>query len=94
LGYTPERVLDRIRGRQVWIDHGEGVVTRYAHLSGVAPLPLLAHVPAGVVIGAVGSSGYPPGGPHLHFEIRVDDVYLGEGLAPAELARALRLAFD
>jgi len=94
LGHTPEAILDRIRGRQVWIDHGGGVVTRYAHLESVAALPLGAHVAAGEVVGAVGSSGYPPGGPHLHFEIRVDDVYLGEGLTPRELARALRLAFD
>lgn len=94
LGHTPAAVLDRIRGRQVWIDHGGGIVTRYAHLSSVAPIPLHGRVTAGTVIGTVGSSGFPPGGPHLHFEIRVGDVYLGEGLTPRELARALRLAFD
>ena len=93
LGRTPTATLERIRGRQVWLDHGRGVVTRYAHLDGVAPLALGSHVTAGTVIGFVGSSGYPEGGPHLHFEIRVGESYVGDGLTPAELARALRAAF-
>src|SRR5207245_5820612 len=38
LGYQPAPTLDRLRGRQVWIDHGQGIVSRYAHLSAVAPL--------------------------------------------------------
>ena len=92
LGRTPERTLDLIRGRQVWIDHGQGVVTRYAHLESVAVVAG-QHVRAGEVIGAVGSSGYPEGGPHLHFEIRIGESYLGDGLTPAELARALRETF-
>lgn len=92
LGRTPERTLDRIRGRQVWIDHGRGIATRYVHLESVA-VSAGEHVRAGTVIGTVGSSGYPEGGPHLHFEIRVGESYLGDGLTPAELARALREAF-
>ena len=28
--------LDQFRGRQVWIDHGGSIVTRYCHLNGVA----------------------------------------------------------
>ncbi|HVR88921.1 MAG TPA: M23 family metallopeptidase [Candidatus Limnocylindria bacterium] len=93
LGYTPAATLDRIRGRQVWIDHGRGIVTRYAHLSGVAPLSVFDHVEAGDVVGAVGSSGYPEGGPHLHFEIRVGDDFYGDGLALPALRFALRVAF-
>ena len=92
LGRTTERTLDRIRGRQVWIDHGGGVVTRYVHLSSVA-VTANERVRTGTIIGSVGSSGYPEGGPHLHFEIRLGDSYLGDGLTPAELARALREAF-
>src|SRR5258708_34320357 len=56
LGYTPDATLDRIRGRQIWIDHGEGIVTRYAHLSAVAQLRLGDVVTQGQLIGAVGSS--------------------------------------
>ncbi|MFN2519438.1 MAG: M23 family metallopeptidase [Candidatus Limnocylindria bacterium] len=93
LGYTPSRTLDLIRGRQVWIDHGGGIVTRYAHLSAVAPLVVGARVAAGTQIGAVGSSGLPEGGPHLHFEVRVGDDFLGDGLSGPALARLLAIAF-
>jgi murein DD-endopeptidase MepM/ murein hydrolase activator NlpD len=92
LGRTPERTLDLIRGRQVWIDHGRGIVTRYAHLASV-DVSAGQHVRSGEVIGTVGSSGYPEGGPHLHFEVRIGDSYLGDGLTPAQLARAVREAF-
>lgn len=94
LGYTPASTLDRIRGRQVWIDHGHGVVTRYAHLSAVARLGVGQAVEAGDVIGAVGSSGYPEGGPHLHMEVRIGTSYLGDGLDGDALFRAVEAAFD
>jgi peptidoglycan LD-endopeptidase LytH len=93
-----EASLDQFRGRQVWIDHGNGVITRYCHLSGIAPgLAAGAAVPAGQVIGFVGESGTPssvtnPGHEyHLHFELRVGGSYLGKGLAPAQV-RALYVA--
>jgi murein DD-endopeptidase MepM/ murein hydrolase activator NlpD len=93
LGYTPLATLDRIRGRQVWIDHGKGVLTRYAHLSAVGPLIVGQKVEAGALIGEVGSSGYPQGGPHLHFEVRVGDYFYGEGLSDGALARAVSRLF-
>jgi murein DD-endopeptidase MepM/ murein hydrolase activator NlpD len=93
LGYTPAATLDRVRGRQVWIDHGRGIVTRYAHLSAVAELSVGERVTAGAVIGAVGSSGYPQGGPHLHLEVRVGDDYFGDGLSGDALVRAISRLF-
>jgi murein DD-endopeptidase MepM/ murein hydrolase activator NlpD len=93
LGYTPEATLDLIRGRQVWIDHGHGVVSRYAHLSSVAALAVGDAVEAGQVVGAVGSSGYPEGGPHLHLEIRLGPSYLGDGLEGDALIAAVARAF-
>ncbi|MHB8630585.1 MAG: peptidoglycan DD-metalloendopeptidase family protein [Candidatus Limnocylindria bacterium] len=92
-GYTPTAILDHIRGRQVWIDHGGGIVTRYAHLAAVAALRPGDPVTQGEVIGAVGSSGYHEGGPHLHFEIRVGDDFYGDGLPLAELRHAISVAF-
>lgn len=87
-GFDPE-VEDTYRGRQVWIDHGDGIVTRYAHLNGIAEdIVVGSVVQAGDVIAYVGESGTPesvtdPGTQvHLHFEIRIGDGYLGEGLAP------------
>jgi murein DD-endopeptidase MepM/ murein hydrolase activator NlpD len=93
LGFTPTATLDRIRGRQVWIDHGADVVTRYAHLSTVEPLRVGDSVTQGQVIAAVGSSGYPEGGPHLHFEIRIGEDFYGDGLPLAQLRYAIRAAF-
>jgi murein DD-endopeptidase MepM/ murein hydrolase activator NlpD len=94
LGYTPDDTLDRIRGRQVWIDHGRHLVTRYAHLDSVADLWVGQTVARGQPIGAVGSSGYEEGGPHLHFEIRVGDDYLGDWLEGEELVRAITRSFE
>ena len=92
-GYTPSATLDRIRGRQVWVDHGRGVISRYAHLEGVADLALGAAAEPGQVIGFVGSSGYPEGGPHLHLEIRMGTSYLGDGLSGEALLAAIAAAF-
>jgi len=94
LGYTPEETLDRIRGRQVWIDHGRQVVTRYAHLDAVADLRVGETVMRGQVIGTVGSSGFEEGGPHLHFEVRIRDDYLGDWLEGDELVRVITRSFD
>jgi murein DD-endopeptidase MepM/ murein hydrolase activator NlpD len=94
LGYTPERTLDRIRGRQIWIDHGRHVVTRYAHLDAVADLYVGERVSRGQVIGAVGNSGFEEGGIHLHLEVRVGDDYLGDRLAGDKLVRVITRAFD
>jgi murein DD-endopeptidase MepM/ murein hydrolase activator NlpD len=54
-------------GISVVIDHGNGYVTRYAHLS-KADARTGARVAQGQRIGAVGSTGYSTG-PHLHFEV-------------------------
>jgi murein DD-endopeptidase MepM/ murein hydrolase activator NlpD len=88
-------VLDLFRGRQVWIDHGSGIVTRYAHTSGI-PDTIQAgmKVVQGEVIAFVGDSGTPesisnPGTEiHLHFELRAGDTFLGTGLPPDDV-RAL-----
>lgn len=54
-------------GNAVFIDHGNGLQTRYAHQSKFATR-VGANVNAGDVIGYVGSTGNSSG-PHLHFEV-------------------------
>jgi murein DD-endopeptidase MepM/ murein hydrolase activator NlpD len=61
-------------GRVVIIDHGHGLQTRYAHLQRIKTKKG-EFLPAGAVLGAVGSSGRTTG-PHLHFEVRQDGVAL------------------
>ncbi len=85
-------VLDVFRGRQVWIDHGKGIVTRYAHTSDIAAnIKVGDTVHQGEVIAFVGDSGTPesvsnPGvEEHLHFELRTGDAFLGNGLPPDDV---------
>lgn len=59
-------------GNYIDIDHGGGLLTRYAHLSRVYVRPGMS-VGSGQAIGVVGSTGYSTG-PHLHFEIRRNGV--------------------
>lgn len=59
-------------GLMVEIDHGNGFVTRYAHLSGAA-VSIGDAVAQGDVIAYAGSSGNCAG-PVLHFEIRADGI--------------------
>lgn len=52
------------------LNHDDGSVTRYAHLSRFAPqVRPGAHVVAGQEIGSIGTSGNAHGA-HLHFEVR------------------------
>lgn len=55
-------------GRMVEIDHGNGLTTRYAHLSGLK-VAEGETVAAGAIVGLAGSSGRSTG-PHLHYEVR------------------------
>lgn len=59
-------------GNFVEIDHGNGVITRYAHLSSY-PVSAGDRVSQGDVIGAMGNTGNSSG-PHLHFEVLIDGV--------------------
>ena len=73
-------------GKMVEIDHGNGLATRYAHLSAIE-VRVGDKVRIGQTVGLLGSTGRSTG-PHLHYETRVD----GEAVDPQKFLRAgLRL---
>lgn len=57
-------------GNVLEIDHGGGIVTKYAHCSRIV-VRVGQHVKRGQVIANVGNTGLSTG-PHLHYEIHVD----------------------
>jgi murein DD-endopeptidase MepM/ murein hydrolase activator NlpD len=64
--------FSRAYGNMTLIDHGDGMVTMYAHQSQFAVSPGQA-VGNQDVIGYVGSTGFSTG-PHLHFEVHLNGV--------------------
>jgi murein DD-endopeptidase MepM/ murein hydrolase activator NlpD len=69
-------------GIMVEIDHGNGLATRYAHMS-EALVEEGETIDKGAVLGRIGSTGRSTG-PHLHYEVRVD----GEPVDPERYLRA------
>jgi len=69
-------------GDMVEIDHGDGLATRYGHLSEIL-VQEGQFVAAGATLGRLGSTGRSTG-PHLHYEVRVD----GEPVDPQRFLQA------
>ncbi len=90
-GFTTREMLDNYLGRQVWIEHDNGLVSRYAHLRSIeSGIAAGVNVTKGQMIGEVGNSGSPASlesersDAHLHFELWLGDSFLGQYLRPIE----------
>jgi len=62
---------DKLNGKYILLDHGNGFMTKYAHLK-KSLVQKGDIVKRGQVIGLVGNSGRSTG-PHVHYEIRFND---------------------
>ena len=69
-------------GQMVEIAHGNGLITRYAHLSRIK-VKIGNWIPSGKIVGKVGSTGRSTG-PHLHYEVR----HRGKAQNPSRYVRA------
>jgi murein DD-endopeptidase MepM/ murein hydrolase activator NlpD len=69
-------------GNMVEINHGNGLATRYGHLSEI-DVKVGQTVRIGETIGKIGSTGRSTG-PHLHYETRIN----GEAVDPQKFLRA------
>ena len=69
-------------GQMVEVDHGNGLATRYGHLSEI-DVKVGQSIHIGQVVGRLGSTGRSTG-PHLHYETRVD----GEAVDPQKFLKA------
>ncbi len=77
-------------GNMVEIDHGNGLKTRYGHLSKIE-VEIGATLTRGQLLAFVGSTGRSTG-PHLHYELRLNDRPINpRRFLPPEVAKLTKL---
>ena len=87
-------------GRQIWIDHKNGIMSSYNHLSSIVKnIKIGTKIARGEIIGYAGNSGliseiksskYQI---HLHLELWIDGEYLGNDMKPIQIRKFLQYFF-
>lgn len=100
VGFTPAYILDRLRGRQVWIQYENGLQARFAHLDRIPEeLQVGDGVTAETLIGFVGNTGTSGDvkGDRTELHLHLDLLYRGElfwkGLTEKEIEKVLKTVF-
>lgn len=75
-------------GNSIFIDHGQGLITMYCHMSKVL-VKNGQKVEKGQKIGAIGKTGRVTG-PHLHWAVSLNDARVDPGLFFKNLKKAAR----
>ncbi|ANY16940.1 peptidase [Bordetella pseudohinzii] len=65
-------------GKTLFIDHGQGLVSMFAHLSAI-DVKLGDDVARGAIVAKVGATGRATG-PHLHWNVSLNDVRVDPGI--------------
>jgi murein DD-endopeptidase MepM/ murein hydrolase activator NlpD len=102
LNDTPTFILDKLRGRSVWVQYDQGVTVRYVHLSKVGEgITVGTEVKRGDTLGYVGNSGTSfaidgdeQGGLHLHMDLLIYGELFWQYIdQPSEVRRILESVF-
>ncbi len=97
---TPEYILDRLRGRQVWVQYENGLQARFSHLDRIAEeITVGDRVTPDMLIGYVGNTGTSGEVKnndtelHLHLDLLYKGDLFWKGLTEEQIVLALKSAF-
>ena len=79
-------------GNTVFVDHGQGLISMFCHMSKV-DVKLGQSLPRGGIVGRVGATGRATG-PHLHYEVLVAGRQIDPLAVAAQVAQAPEPADD
>ncbi|MBM6618619.1 M23 family metallopeptidase [Bacillus suaedaesalsae] len=98
---TPEYMLDKLRGKQVWISYPNGVLARYAHLDSIpASVRVGEVITKDTVVGYVGNSGTSGevkkdnSELHLHLDLLIHNELFWKGLSTEDVKQILKHLFE